>query len=92
MSQTKQILLAFLIPFILGVSLAFLGFYIFPLGCFTQTVIRGEIVCIGESWIEIVNTLLIWGLFVTSLILPPFLTKRAYQSKRSSLNTTSIIE
>jgi hypothetical protein len=95
MSQTKQILLAFLIPFILCISLAFLENYFFP-KCFYSAEIQRGTVCIDNyeafSLIEIAYGFLTIGLFLASLILPPFLTRRAYQSKLSKLKMKSIIE
>lgn len=96
MSQTKQILLAFLIPFSLAVGLASLGDYFFPQSCMTAE-INGETVCFsyderGWSFVEGMYTFLVIGLFLASLILPPFITRRAYQSKRSELKATSVFK
>jgi hypothetical protein len=96
MNQTKQILLAFLIPFAFGVGLAFLGdSFFYP--CTTSVEMNGEIICFtypeySTSLAETFYMFLVIGLFLTSLILPPFLTRRAYQNKRSRLEMKSITE
>jgi hypothetical protein len=89
MSQTRQILLAFLLPFILGVSSAFLGDRFFFLGCPYGFLIHGEMACSSSgdstSLTAQLYVFLIVGLFLASLILPPFLTRRVYQSKRNNI-------
>jgi len=97
MSQTKKILFAFLTPFLMGVGLAFLGDYYFFPGCVYMFVIQGEMACLSypensTSLVETFYMFLVVGLFLTSLILPPFLTRRAYQNKRSKLEMKSIIQ
>jgi hypothetical protein len=92
MNQTKQILLAFLIPFGMSVGLVFFKKYYFTHGCVSSPEMPGYITCDAVSIFEMVIISLIVGLFFTSLILPPFLTKRSYQSKRNSLKTSLIIE
>jgi hypothetical protein len=92
MSQTKQILLAFLIPFILAVSLTFLTNFLFVPQCPSETEVCFIISDESLSFTEVIYKFLIIGLFLTSLILPPFITKRAYQNKRNKLEMKSIIE
>ncbi len=96
MSLTKQILLAFSIPFILAVGLAFLGDYFFFPGCVSTFVIYGEMFCSSysdrTSFYALFYVILVIGLFLASLILPPFLSRRVYQSRRNKLESGSIIK
>ena len=85
MTDKKQILIAFLIPFILAVSLSFLGDYILPDGCTSTFELKGKTVCLeyhDETWIETFYGLFILGLFILSLFLPLILFGRAYQRKK----------
>jgi hypothetical protein len=94
MSSLKQILPTFLIPFLLAVGLFVLGDYFFSPECNTKT----EEICFGISdppstLAEILYRFLVVGLFLASLILPPFLTMREYQaSSRNKSESPSIFE
>ncbi|HVE58124.1 MAG TPA: hypothetical protein VNB22_14930 [Pyrinomonadaceae bacterium] len=94
MSQTKQILAAFLIPFILAAVLTLLYSYIFLVGC-SDASVKNE-VCFSYadagSWTEFVYGCLIIVLFVLSITLPPLLTRRTYQTKKAEIELNSIIE
>lgn len=94
MKQTKQILLAFLIPFSLAVALVVLEDYFFP-KCF-WTEIQEETVCIEKfgtfSLFGIAYGLLGIGSFLTSLFLPSFITGRAYKNRKNQLSAKLIIE
>jgi len=95
MKQTKQILLAFGIPFFLTVALAFLGDYVFPAVCTSSAVIEGREICFeyhDESLLETGYGLLILGLFILALVLPSFVTMRAYQNRRNKLESTLNIQ
>jgi hypothetical protein len=95
MNQPKQILLAFLIPFSLVVILVLLEDFFFPPVCTSWGEIQGEKICFefhDESLIETGYGLLIIGLFMLSLILPPLITLRSYQGRRNQLKSSSIIE
>ncbi len=101
MSQTKQILLAFLIPFILAVVLESFGRYFFPACRSSYTEIDAIVFCleyhsvplpVDVSLAEKGYALLILSLFICSLILPPFITLRAYQNKKSEFKSSLIIE
>src|SRR5215218_7733277 len=102
MSQTKKILLSFLIPLILAIVLEFLGSYFFPTCHSSYTKIDGIVFCleyhsvplpVDVSFAEKGYALLILSLFICSLILPSFITLRVYQNKESQLiKPSSIIE
>ena len=96
MNQTKQIVLAFLIPFSLAVGLALFANYFFPHGGCLPAEVRGEVVCFSyhdypqTSFAEDAYTFLMIGLFLAALILPSFITRRTYQSKLGEINKKSI--
>jgi hypothetical protein len=92
MSQTKQILLVFLIPFGLSVGLASFKNYYYTHGCVSSLEIPGKEICEQISIVEMICILLIIGLFFSSLILPPFMTWRTHQKKRNALKMKAIIE
>jgi len=92
MSQTKQILLAFLVPFLPAVGLALFKNYYFTHGCLPSAEIPERLVCSQISKFEIGCILLIVSLFFLSLILPPFITWRALQKSRNRLEMKTIIE
>jgi cbb3-type cytochrome oxidase subunit 3 len=85
MSQTKQILLAFLIPFLLAVALWLLRGQFFLIGCMPSPEFPGRVVCDTPSTALAMYGLLIIGLFVLSLILPPLITWWALNNKRKKI-------
>ena len=90
MSQTKQILLAFLIPFLPAVGLALSRDYFFRIGCFPSAELPGKIICDLPSTSFAMYALLIICLFILSLILPPFITWWALNSKRKKLKQNQL--
>jgi len=96
MNQTKQIVLAFLIPFSLAVGLVALRDYFFPLSSCLTTEVRGEEGCFSyhysSSFTEDAYKFLIISLFLASLILPAFITRQAYQSKLGEINSKTIFK
>jgi len=95
MSNTKQILIAFLIPLLLAISWAILGFLVFPSRCSSTIEVHGKEVCFEyhEKFLgDEEFALMFLGLIVLSFILPPFVIMRTYQSRRNQLKTKSIIE
>jgi hypothetical protein len=85
MTSKKQILLAFLIPFLPAISLAVFKNYYFTHGCVPSAEIPGSLVCSQISKFEIGCILLIIILFIISVILPPFITSRTYQKTLNRL-------
>jgi hypothetical protein len=92
MKQTKQILLAFLIPFLPAVGLALLRDYFFRIGCFPSDEFPGRTVCDTPSTSFAIYALLIIGLFILSLLLPPVISWWALNNKRKQLKQKPIIE
>ena len=95
MSDKKQILLAFFIPFFLAVGLKLFGQFFLEPECLGYIDNFGKKVCVeyhDSFTAEGEYKLLILGLFVLSLIMPSFVMMRTYQSRRNQLKTKSIIE
>jgi hypothetical protein len=95
MKQTKQILLAFLIPLFLAVGLLVARIYIFY-GSNIFDTDAGAVFALYEGYgapleAEILG-LLIWGMFILSFILPSFVMMRTYQSRKNKLEAASIFE
>jgi hypothetical protein len=96
MSNKKQILHAFFIPFFLAVGLLVLRIFVFYDQCDPWLSNKGIFQC-GLSDYEIplqlrIIQLSIPGLFVLSFILPSFVMMRMYQNRRNKLESGSIIE
>jgi hypothetical protein len=95
MNNKKQILIAFFVPFILAVCLLFLRVFVYCNPDFECTGDRQSI-----SFVEYYNTPLLFdalilfsiAMFALSLILPPFVMMRTYQSRRNKLESPSIFE
>lgn len=95
MSNKKQILQAFFIPLFLAIGFLFLRVFIFyDLSIFYKSPEAAFAIRDGYGApIEMeVLGLLIWGMFILSLILPPFVMMRTFQNRRNKIESTSIIE
>ena len=97
MSDKKQILLAFLIPFILAVGLMVLRIFVFYDPYDSWRCLSGglcappyEEYSISKQ-LEIIG-LLIVGLFILALFLPSFVMTRTYQNRKNKLESKSVIE
>lgn len=94
MTSYKKLLLIFLIPFVLAVSLAFLGDYFFPLRCYSFLKILVDLDCLyysAPSLSESLYRLLVIGLFIIAVILPPLITWREYQKQKTERKSKSLI-
>ncbi len=95
MIDKKQILLAFFIPLFLAIGLIIARICIF----YDPNLVYNHyevVFAIREGYglpleMEVLG-LLIWGMFILSFILPPFVMMRTYQSRRNKLESPSIIE
>ncbi|HEY8559836.1 MAG TPA: hypothetical protein VIL74_05490 [Pyrinomonadaceae bacterium] len=95
MSQTKQILLAFLIPLVLAIGLLFLRFLVFY-DPYDPWIRPANVAPPHEEYVlpeqlEIIG-LLIVGSLILSFVLPPFVMMRMYQSRKFQLKSKSITE
>ena len=95
MTSYKKLLLIFLIPFVLSVGLALLGNYLFPPVCTSSAEIKGKLVCFDQlyddSWTREFYGFLIICLFIVSVILPPLITWREYQSQKTERKLKSLV-
>lgn len=83
MTDKRQILLAFLIPLSLAISLALFGHFFIETICTSTFKYQGKEICLEyheESLAETGYALLILGLFILSFILPFFLIWRNKQT------------
>ena len=91
MKLTKQILIAFLLPFCSAVGLFLLRDRIFLIGCMPSPEVPGRIICDTPHIGFAIYALVIIGLFILSLLLPPFVSWRALHKKRKILKRNPII-
>ena len=90
MTDKKQILLAFVIPFFLAVILFVFGYFLQP-DCSYTFVDNGNVICGYENYdVPIASEeyiLMIFGLIVLSFILPFFVTWRNHQSRKAKVES-----